>query len=201
MWYICLHSPSLNQVPVEGIAILHQFPFSSVLQRMTVIVQEMGGDQLVFMKGAPERVASFCQPETGKWSDLDYNRKICPTYVPSALDWQIQLSSGHHQSDDSMVLQTQYQNQAYLSHSVFSNLVNENITPPPQFRILPGFLSLPQHFYLVSCYSMALLLHQLRPSSSFYWITSIVGELASSSPVFPTLIHPLHYVQISFSVT
>ncbi|XP_007946210.1 probable cation-transporting ATPase 13A4 [Orycteropus afer afer] len=53
-----------SQVPVEGIAILHQFPFSSALQRMTVIVQEMGGDQLVFMKGAPEKVASFCQPET-----------------------------------------------------------------------------------------------------------------------------------------
>ncbi|KAK2505337.1 hypothetical protein MC885_002901 [Smutsia gigantea] len=39
-----------SQVPVEGIAILHQFPFSSALQRMTVIVQEMGGDQLAFMK-------------------------------------------------------------------------------------------------------------------------------------------------------
>nr|XP_035130733.1 probable cation-transporting ATPase 13A4 isoform X2 [Callithrix jacchus] len=53
-----------SQVPVEGIAILHQFPFSSALQRMTVIVQEIGGDRLAFMKGAPERVASFCQPET-----------------------------------------------------------------------------------------------------------------------------------------
>ncbi|XP_027442882.1 probable cation-transporting ATPase 13A4 isoform X4 [Zalophus californianus] len=53
-----------SQVPVEGIAILHQFPFSSALQRMTVIAQEMGGDRLAFMKGAPERVASFCQPET-----------------------------------------------------------------------------------------------------------------------------------------
>ncbi|XP_027621931.1 probable cation-transporting ATPase 13A4 [Tupaia chinensis] len=53
-----------SQVPVEGIAILHQFPFSSALQRMTVIVQEMGGDRLAFMKGAPEKVASFCQPET-----------------------------------------------------------------------------------------------------------------------------------------
>ncbi|XP_064135924.1 probable cation-transporting ATPase 13A4 [Loxodonta africana] len=53
-----------SQVPVEGIAILHQFPFSSALRRMTVIVQEMGGDRLAFMKGAPERVASFCQPET-----------------------------------------------------------------------------------------------------------------------------------------
>lgn len=53
-----------SQVPVEGIAVLHQFPFSSALQRMTVIVQEMGGDRLAFMKGAPEKVASFCQPET-----------------------------------------------------------------------------------------------------------------------------------------
>ncbi|KAB0403015.1 hypothetical protein E2I00_002248, partial [Balaenoptera physalus] len=53
-----------SQVPVAGIAILHQFPFSSALQRMTVIAQEMGGDWLAFMKGAPERVASFCQPET-----------------------------------------------------------------------------------------------------------------------------------------
>ncbi|KAM5292139.1 putative cation-transporting ATPase 13A4 [Ctenodactylus gundi] len=53
-----------SQVPVEGIAILHQFPFSSALQRMTVIVQEVGGDRLAFMKGAPERVASFCRPET-----------------------------------------------------------------------------------------------------------------------------------------
>lgn len=52
------------QIPVGGMAILHQFPFSSALQRMSVIVQEMEGDQMVFMKGAPERVASFCQPDT-----------------------------------------------------------------------------------------------------------------------------------------
>ncbi|XP_006898602.1 PREDICTED: probable cation-transporting ATPase 13A4 [Elephantulus edwardii] len=53
-----------SQVPVEGIAILHQFPFSSTLQRMTVIVQELRGDRLAFMKGAPEKVTSFCQSET-----------------------------------------------------------------------------------------------------------------------------------------
>ena len=58
-------------------AILHQFPFSSSLQRMTVIVQEMGGDRLAFMKGAPEKVASFCQPETGKRTDLYYSWLIC----------------------------------------------------------------------------------------------------------------------------
>ncbi|XP_037065701.1 probable cation-transporting ATPase 13A4 isoform X3 [Peromyscus leucopus] len=55
---------TVGQVPVEGLAILRQFPFSSALQRMTVIVQELRGDRLAFMKGAPERVASFCQPDT-----------------------------------------------------------------------------------------------------------------------------------------
>uniref|UniRef100_A0A6I8P468 Cation-transporting ATPase n=1 Tax=Ornithorhynchus anatinus TaxID=9258 RepID=A0A6I8P468_ORNAN len=53
-----------SQVPVEGMIILHQFPFSSSLQRMSVVVQEVGGDYLAYMKGAPERVASFCLPDT-----------------------------------------------------------------------------------------------------------------------------------------
>uniref|UniRef100_A0A674I396 Cation-transporting ATPase n=1 Tax=Terrapene triunguis TaxID=2587831 RepID=A0A674I396_9SAUR len=56
--------PKASNVPVEGIAILHQFPFSSALQRMSVIAQEIGGEQQVFMKGAPETVAKFCRPET-----------------------------------------------------------------------------------------------------------------------------------------
>uniref|UniRef100_A0A8C0GCW7 Cation-transporting ATPase n=1 Tax=Chelonoidis abingdonii TaxID=106734 RepID=A0A8C0GCW7_CHEAB len=56
--------PKASSVPVEGIAILHQFPFSSALQRMSVIAQEIGGEQQVFMKGAPETVAKFCRPET-----------------------------------------------------------------------------------------------------------------------------------------
>ncbi|XP_067398911.1 probable cation-transporting ATPase 13A4 [Emydura macquarii macquarii] len=56
--------PKASNVPVEGIAILHQFPFSSALQRMSVIAQEIGGEQQVFMKGAPEMVARFCRPET-----------------------------------------------------------------------------------------------------------------------------------------
>ncbi|XP_038605005.1 probable cation-transporting ATPase 13A4 [Tachyglossus aculeatus] len=53
-----------TQVPVEGMIILHQFPFSSSLQRMSVVVKQVGGDYLAYMKGAPERVASFCLPET-----------------------------------------------------------------------------------------------------------------------------------------
>ncbi|XP_039578383.1 probable cation-transporting ATPase 13A4 [Passer montanus] len=50
--------------PVEGITILHQFPFSSTLQRMSVIAQEIGGDPQAFIKGAPETVAMLCRAET-----------------------------------------------------------------------------------------------------------------------------------------
>uniref|UniRef100_A0A8D2MZR2 Cation-transporting ATPase n=1 Tax=Zonotrichia albicollis TaxID=44394 RepID=A0A8D2MZR2_ZONAL len=50
--------------PVEGITILHQFPFSSALQRMSVIAQEIGGDTQAFTKGAPETVAMLCRAET-----------------------------------------------------------------------------------------------------------------------------------------
>ncbi|KAM4043772.1 putative cation-transporting ATPase 13A4 [Anomaloglossus baeobatrachus] len=54
-----------EQVPVEGIAILHQFPFSSSLQRMSVIAEIMGKDEFfIFMKGAPEMVEQFCTPDT-----------------------------------------------------------------------------------------------------------------------------------------
>ncbi|XP_053168568.1 probable cation-transporting ATPase 13A4 isoform X4 [Hemicordylus capensis] len=53
-----------GQVAGRGVAILCQFPFSSALQRMSVIAQELSGERHVFMKGAPEKVADFCRPET-----------------------------------------------------------------------------------------------------------------------------------------
>ncbi|XP_078522757.1 putative cation-transporting ATPase 13A4 [Lissotriton helveticus] len=57
--------PKATKVPVEGLAIVHQFPFSSGQQRMSVVTQVVKGDQcMVFMKGAPEKVISFCRPET-----------------------------------------------------------------------------------------------------------------------------------------
>uniref|UniRef100_A0A8C3P8I0 Cation-transporting ATPase n=1 Tax=Chrysemys picta bellii TaxID=8478 RepID=A0A8C3P8I0_CHRPI len=57
--------PNARNAPVDGIAILHQFPFSSGLQRMSVITQQIGKDQYdLYMKGAPEMVTSFCRPET-----------------------------------------------------------------------------------------------------------------------------------------
>nr|XP_033815068.1 probable cation-transporting ATPase 13A4 isoform X1 [Geotrypetes seraphini] len=57
--------PNSSKVPAEGIAVLHQYPFSSALQRMSVITRVVGEHHLtVYMKGAPEKVASFCQPNT-----------------------------------------------------------------------------------------------------------------------------------------
>lgn len=54
------------QAPMEGIAILHQFPFSSGLQRMSVVSQKIGEEHYdLYMKGAPEIVSSLCRQETG----------------------------------------------------------------------------------------------------------------------------------------
>ncbi|XP_032705856.1 probable cation-transporting ATPase 13A5, partial [Lontra canadensis] len=57
--------PKASWSPVEAIAILRQFPFSSSLQRMSVVTQVAGEDHFhVYMKGAPEMLAKFCKPET-----------------------------------------------------------------------------------------------------------------------------------------
>ncbi|XP_074447046.1 putative cation-transporting ATPase 13A5 isoform X2 [Larus michahellis] len=57
--------PKASTAPMEGIAILHQFPFSSGLQRMSVVSQKIGEEQYdLYMKGAPEIVSSFCRQET-----------------------------------------------------------------------------------------------------------------------------------------
>ncbi|XP_069473521.1 probable cation-transporting ATPase 13A4 isoform X2 [Ambystoma mexicanum] len=54
-----------STAPVKGVAVVHQYPFSSVLQRMSVIARVCGGAHLdVYMKGAPEKVASFCKEDT-----------------------------------------------------------------------------------------------------------------------------------------
>ncbi|XP_039706576.1 putative cation-transporting ATPase 13A5 [Pteropus medius] len=57
--------PKASWSPVEAITILRQFPFSSSLQRMSVVAQLAGEDHFhVYMKGAPEMLAKFCRSET-----------------------------------------------------------------------------------------------------------------------------------------
>lgn len=54
-----------NQKCQKDVGILRQFPFSSSLQRMSVVTKQFNGSQyVVYAKGAPEKIASLCDPST-----------------------------------------------------------------------------------------------------------------------------------------
>uniref|UniRef100_A0A8C9ZNH3 ATPase 13A3 n=1 Tax=Sander lucioperca TaxID=283035 RepID=A0A8C9ZNH3_SANLU len=66
-----LHNPIMPTVvrppkhSVPEIGIVRQFPFSSTLQRMSVVVRRLGEKHMnAFLKGAPEVVASLCKQHT-----------------------------------------------------------------------------------------------------------------------------------------
>lgn len=55
---------NLDQTPFE-VGIVRQFTFSSTLQRMSVIARTLGKSHMdVYSKGAPEKIASLCLPDT-----------------------------------------------------------------------------------------------------------------------------------------
>lgn len=58
-------SVNTNRRCQKDVGILRQFPFSSSLQRMSVITRQFSGSQyIVYSKGAPEKIASLCDPNT-----------------------------------------------------------------------------------------------------------------------------------------
>uniref|UniRef100_A0A671XJQ2 ATPase 13A3 n=1 Tax=Sparus aurata TaxID=8175 RepID=A0A671XJQ2_SPAAU len=66
-----LHNPIMPTVvrppkhTVPEIGIVRQFPFSSALQRMSVVVRRLGEKHMdAYLKGAPEVVASLCKQHT-----------------------------------------------------------------------------------------------------------------------------------------
>ena len=61
-----------TQVAYE-VGIVRQFTFSSSLQRMSVIARVLGASHMnAYAKGAPEKIASLCQPDTSMFSRLLY---------------------------------------------------------------------------------------------------------------------------------
>ncbi|XP_063515089.1 polyamine-transporting ATPase 13A2 isoform X6 [Pongo pygmaeus] len=62
-----LWEPQLQgmEEPPVPVSVLHRFPFSSALQRMSVVVAWPGATQPeAYVKGSPELVAGLCNPET-----------------------------------------------------------------------------------------------------------------------------------------
>lgn len=52
------------------LAIIKQFPFSSSLQRMSVVVRELESSSFVFYaKGSPEKIFELSKSETGNYYD------------------------------------------------------------------------------------------------------------------------------------
>uniref|UniRef100_A0AAY4ABY5 P-type ATPase A domain-containing protein n=1 Tax=Denticeps clupeoides TaxID=299321 RepID=A0AAY4ABY5_9TELE len=72
-WETSLHNPLMptvvrppkNLVPEVTLGIVRQFPFSSALQRMSVVTRRLGEKHMeAYLKGAPEVVASLCKSST-----------------------------------------------------------------------------------------------------------------------------------------
>ncbi|XP_068427456.1 polyamine-transporting ATPase 13A3-like isoform X2 [Clinocottus analis] len=58
------NNPLTHNMSCE-IGIVRQFPFSSTLQRMSVVIRRLGEKHMnAYLKGAPEVVASLCKPHT-----------------------------------------------------------------------------------------------------------------------------------------
>ncbi|XP_029381134.1 probable cation-transporting ATPase 13A3 isoform X2 [Echeneis naucrates] len=55
----------LSELTTYEIGVVRQFPFSSALQRMSVVVRRLGDKHMqAYLKGAPEMVASLCKQHT-----------------------------------------------------------------------------------------------------------------------------------------
>jgi len=72
---------------MTDVGIVRQFPFSSSMQRMAVIVRSLGGDQFeLFCKGSPEKIMSLSRPESGLDTNIFFHPFLLRTHLLSAND-------------------------------------------------------------------------------------------------------------------
>ena len=82
-----LNDPALREPPSRGgVAIVRRFEFSSNHQRMSVVGRtDVERGSHVFLKGAPEVVASLCDPDT---VPADFTAEVRPAPLsPSGVGW------------------------------------------------------------------------------------------------------------------
>lgn len=66
------------------IGIVRQFPFSSTLQRMSVVVRRLGDKHMqAYLKGAPEVVANLCKQHTGLTLPPPLYKRLAGYFLPT----------------------------------------------------------------------------------------------------------------------
>ena len=85
----------------EEVGIVREFPFSSSVQRMSVIVKQIHEPTFqYFCKGAPEKILTLCRPETGKcYSQLNSEKFFNILYVSVPEDFYLKLESFTRKGD------------------------------------------------------------------------------------------------------
>ncbi len=113
------------------IACLKTYPFDSAVQRMTVVTKKKGSPQFdVYVKGAPEKVASLCKPET---IPADFNTVLqCYTKqglrVIAAATKSLNANARWKEVDD-MTRNELEEKSDFLGLIIMQNLVKEETYP------------------------------------------------------------------------
>lgn len=116
------------QLTSETVAIVRRFPFSSSLQRMSVVVLGPGAQPaLAFLKGAPEMVASLCRNVPAQFSS---------TLRSFASEGFRVLALGYKQLDEQTDLKTIEREEIEKGMQFLGLLVMKNLVKPESAEVI-----------------------------------------------------------------